>query len=477
MTSAGIDTTSAAAGRARLQVWDEQGCSAVHEATLEVLAETGVEVRHEGALTLLRRAGASVDGTRVRLSAGLVDAALASAPRSWLVRSRGREEVMELRDGNSFYGTGSDCLYVKDPGGERRRVKVADVEAMAALSEKLAHIDFVMSMGLPDDVPQEVDDLAQMAAMLRGSRKPIIMSPRTGGVIGQMKRMAALCGEADSLIVYGMPAPPLTHDDDAITKLTASAEHDVPFVYASAPSCGTTGPASVTGTVIVSNAEVLSGLVIHQLVREGAPFVYGCGCDAMSMRTMLPAYCVPESLLGLQAMTDLGRHYGLPSFSYAGMSDSKLLDGQWASEISITTILGALSRATLLHDIGYLETGLQAAFESIVMGDELVGYSKKFLDGAAALDAETMALDEIKAVGPGGNHLARPYTRAHHRSFWQPALYDQTVYDRWSAGGGRTLKERLAARTSELVAEPRAFALAPSVADELAAMAARAENR
>jgi trimethylamine--corrinoid protein Co-methyltransferase len=469
-------TTRVACNAARLQVWDRDACRSVHEASLEILAETGVEVKHPAALDVLKRAGAKVDGTRVRLSERLVDEALRSAPRSWLVRSRGRDEVMELQNGNIFYGTGSDCLYVKEPGGERRRVKVADVEGMAALCEKLPNIDFVMSMGLPDDVRQEVDDVAQLAAMLRGSRKPIIMSPRTGQVIAQMKRMAELCGEADSLTVYGMPAPPLTHDDDAITKMWASAENAVPFIYASAPSCGTTGPASVTGTVIVSNAEVLSGLVIHQLIKEGAPFVYGCGCDAMSMRTMLPAYCVPESLLGLQAMTDLARYYGLPSFSYAGMSDSKVLDGQWAAEIAITTIIGALSRATLLHDIGYLESGLQATYESIVMGDELVGYARKFL-AAVALDAEAMALDEIKAIGPGGNHLARTYTREHHRSFWRPTIFDQTVHGRWSMEGGLTLNDRLKARTEQLMSSPREFALDATTSAKLEQMAARAENR
>jgi trimethylamine---corrinoid protein Co-methyltransferase len=461
----------------RLQVWDEADCRIVNEASLEVLADVGVEVRHGDARALLRRAGATVDGTRVRLSESLVAAAVDSAPKAWSVRSRGRDEVMTLRDGEVYYGPGSDCLYIADPvTGERRRTLVADVEGIAALCEMLPNIDFVMSMGLPSDVPQEMDDLAQMAAMLRGSRKPIIMSPRTGHVVRRMKDMAAVCGDGDSLIVYGMPAPPLSHDEDAVTKLWACAENDVPFVYASAPSCGTTGPASVTGTVIVSNAEILSGLVIHQLVKEGAPFVYGCGCDAMSMRTMLPAYCVPESLIGLQAMTDLARHYGLPSFSYAGMSDSKVLDAQWSAEAAITMVIGALSRATLLHDVGYLESGLQASYESIVFGDELVGYARK-LSAGASLDTEAMAIDEIKSVGPGGNHLARPYTRGHYREFWQPTLFDHSAHDRWSVGGALNLTERLEAKTAELLARERGFTLDSDVDTRLTELTALAREK
>ncbi len=368
-------------GEARLTVWSEAECRRLHEATLELLADTGVDVRYEPALELFRAAGASVDGRRVRIPARLVDDAVASAPREWLLKPRGGEtEPLNLRDGEVHYGTGSDVLYVRDPeSGERRRVRRADVEGMAALCEKLPQIDFIMSMGLPEDAPQGIDDLVQVVAMLRGTRKPLLVAPRDGSVLARMQEMAALCGEKESFAIYAMPSPPLMHDPDALTKVIGCAELLIPLIYAPAPNMGATGPRSITGAVLVGNAETLSGLVLHQHVNRGAPFVYGVGCGAMDMRTMTDPYVSPDALLAQQVGTDMARHYGLPSFSYAGMSDSKLLDEQWSAEAALSMAYGSLSRATLLHDVGYLESGLQSSYESIVLGDELVGYARQFM--------------------------------------------------------------------------------------------------
>ena len=118
----------------------------------------------------------------------------------------GETQPLGLRDGEVYYGTGSDVLYVRDPAsGERRRVRRADVEGMAALCEVLAHIDFVMSMGLPEDAPQAIDDLVQVVAMLRGTRKPLLVAPRDGCVLARMQEMAADCGEKESFGIYAMP--------------------------------------------------------------------------------------------------------------------------------------------------------------------------------------------------------------------------------------------------------------------------------
>jgi len=446
--------------QARITVWSEAECRRLHEATLELLAETGVDVRHEPALELFRAAGASVDGRRVRIPARLVDEALASAPREWLLKPRGGDSSpLVLRDGEVYYGTGSDVLYVRDPeSGERRRARRADVEGMAALCEVLPNIDFIMSMGLPEDAPQGIDDLVQVVAMMRGSRKPLLVAPRDGSVLARMQEMAAACGEKESFGIYAMPSPPLMHDPDALTKVIGCAELLIPLIYAPAPNMGATGPRSVTGAVLVGNAETLSGLVVHQHVRKGAPFVYGVGAGAMDMRTMTDPYCSPDALLAQQVGTDMARHYGLPSFSYAGMSDSKLLDEQWSAEAALSMAYGSLSRATLLHDVGYLESGLQSSYESIVLGDELVGYARQFMR-EVPVDDYCLALAEIKAAGPGGNYLGTKYTRRHHREFWTPALLDHSVHDRWAAQGATTLGARVGARVAELLAADRPFSL------------------
>ncbi len=449
------------ARRAELRVWDDEACRRVHEATCAVLAETGVEARHPRALELLRQAGAGVCDTRARLPRELVDRALASAPRRFALRGRAPDGSLdrELADGETWFGTGPDCLYVDDPREGRRRARLADVERYAGLCDRLPNIDFVMSMGLPEDADPERVDLAQLAAMLAGTRKPIVVSSPFGGEsLRTMVAMAAACGQAASLACLTMSSPPLQLDEVCLDKLLVCAELDVPAVLAPSPSAGSTAPASIPAIVVVANAEVLAGLVIAQLARPGAPFVYGAGVGVLNMGTMVESYRAPGVALGNQACIDLARWYGLPSWAYAGDFDSKLFDEQAAAEAAMGTILGELCRATLLHDVGYLESGLQSSYESLVLGDEFAAYARA-LGRELPVDDEALALDEIKRAGPGGNHLARPMTRARYRDFRQSGLLDQSAYERWRAEGATTLKQRVAARTADLLDSAPPFTL------------------
>jgi trimethylamine--corrinoid protein Co-methyltransferase len=447
--------------RATLTVWDDDACGRVHEASLSLLARTGVEMKHEGARALCAAAGAVVEDSRVRIPAELVDQALASAPRSWTLRPRGGGTApLELRDGAGYFGSGPDCLYVSDPEtGSRRRALLADVEAAARVAEALPNLDFVMSMGLPDDVANEAVDVVQFAAMLRGTRKPLMVSSPFGGeTLRTMHEMAAACGEAASFGCLAMSSPPLMVDDVACSKTLACAELEVPLVMAPSVSAGAQGPASLSACVAVANAEVLAGLVVHQLGRPGAPYIMGVGTGVMNMQSCVEVYNSPGVFLGNQAQLDVIRWYGLPSWHYAGHSDSKLVDEQWALELGISTILGALSRATLLHDVGYLESGLQGALEGLVLGDEVAGYARALLEDLP-VDDEALALAEVEAAGPGGNHLGTKMTRRSHRRFWKPSLIDQGTHDRWVADDGRTLLERVRARLAEILAAEPAFAL------------------
>ena len=447
--------------RATFRIWDDDACRRIHEASLSLLAHTGIEMKDRPTRELCAAAGAAVEGSRVRIPSSLVDAALASAPRSWMLPPRGGDTApLELRDGAGHSGSGPDCLYVSDPEtGERRRSILADVERAARVAEALPNIDFVMSMALPDDVENEVVDVVQFAAMLRNTRKPIVVSSPFGGeTLHTMHAMAAACGEPASFACLAMSSPPLMLDDVACTKTLACADLDIPLVLAPSVSAGAQGPASITACVTVANAEVLAGLVVHQLGKAGAPFLMGVGTGVMNMRTAVDVYNGPGVWLGNQAQLDVIRWYGLPSWHYTGHSDSKALDEQWALELGVATILGSLSRATLLHDVGYLESGMQSALEGLVLGDELAGYARAILE-ELPVDDEAIALAEIEAVGPGGNHLGTRMTRREHRRYWRPSLIDQNTHERWAAGGRTTLLERVRERLAEILAAEPAFAL------------------
>lgn len=453
--------------KASLRAWTEDDCRRAHEATLNVLNEVGVEVKHAPAIDMFRKLGVRVEDNRVYLTEELVAEALESAPSRWELRGRPPgTESLRLDVDHSYFGTGSDCLYFADPSCGRRRTRLQDIEDMALLCEQLEAIDFVMSMGLPEDVPLAVDDLASAAAMLKGTHKPLIVAAKNGEHAARVVEMAEACGEGRSVAIYAMPSPPLMHDADALSKVMACAKLSVPLIYAPAPAAGAATPASIPATVIVGNAEVLSGLVVHQAVHAGAPFIYGAGYSALNMKTMVDCYAAPEHFLGNQLGCDLARYYDLPSFSYAAVSDAKVLDEQCAAEYGLTTILGALSGATLLHDVGYLESGLQSSQDAIVLGAEIIGWARAFLRDVAP-DDFNLALDEIAAVGPGGSHLSRAYTRERYREWWVSSLFDQRPHGQWASAGAPRLHDILRRRTQELSEKDRPYQLDGSVSDRL----------
>jgi len=456
---------------ARLSMWGEDECLRAHQATLAVLVDPGAEVQNARARELLAAAGATIDGTRASIPAKLVEDALTSAPKSFIVMSRGGHDPLVMEQGNTYYGTGGDCLHTRDlDSGERRRARLADVTALAVLSERLPGIDFVMSMGLAEDGPTESPELAEFTALLKGTRKPLVVDPVCGPEsLAAFRRMAALAGEPNSFMIYAMPTSPFLHNESALGRVMGCAELGIPLIYASGACPGFTAPASRSAMVVETNAEVLSGLVIHQLARPGAPFVYGTSAPAMSMSTTSIVYVAPESYAMQQTLCDMGRSYGLPSWTVGGCADSNTLDTQWAAETANSLIMAALTGCTMVHDLGYLESGVQSSHESILFADELVGFVRAYLDGVP-LDDLDKAVSEIRAVGPGGDHLARPHTRKHYRDFWQPSLVDQWAHDHWAADGGKTLNDRLTAWARELHSQPPVFTLDPSVADELDAI-------
>jgi trimethylamine--corrinoid protein Co-methyltransferase len=457
----------------RLATWDRSAFTRVHEATLAILADPGVDVHHDDALRLLAQAGAHVDGVRARIPAELVERALASAPRSFPLTARGGLEPLVIEDGQVYFGTGGDCRYTRDfETGERRLSRLSDVGEQAALAERLPNIDFVMSMSLPADVRETEIDVMVVAELLRATRKPLMVCATCSpGTLALLQRMTERCGEKDSLIIYTMPSPPLAVNGEAVARIMACAELGIRMVFATSSAPGVTAPCSLAGMIIASNAELLSALVIHQLAKPGAPFVYGGQHVSISMSTSTNLYCAPETMALQQVGTECGRFYGLPTFTFGGCTDSKTLDGQWASETATSIVLAALSGSTLIHDVGYVESSFLATHESVVFADELAGYVRAYLRGVQLHDLDA-AVDEIRAVGPGGDHLGRSYTRKHYRELWQPTVIDQWMHDHWAADGEKTLVDRLHQKAAALRLQGPAFSLEPDVEVELAALVA-----
>ncbi|MGD2143560.1 MAG: trimethylamine methyltransferase family protein [Anaerolineae bacterium] len=440
----------------------------LHLGALELLRRTGIRFHHKEALGMMETAGAFVsDGSLVRFPARLVEDAIASAPERVVMCDREGEPAMCLEGQNVYFGTGSDCLNFLDPEtGEHRKFTQDDLIAGYHLCDALPNIHFLMSIGIPADVSPDRTYDVQMALMLEHSTKPIVfVTEDLASCQRAIDMAAAVAGgrealrEQQHILLYSEPSSPLQQSQTAVDKLLLMAECELPVVHSPGPLMGGTAPISIAGGLVMSLAEILSGLVVHQMTKPGAPFVFGAGLHHMDMKSTQICYGGPEFQLTKAAVAQLGRWYGMPTWGYAGCSDAKVMDEQAASEAMLSVIMAKLSGANLVHDVGYVESGLTTSYEMIVLTDELVAMTDSLIKGIEVSD-DTLMLDELHQVGPGGHFLNTDATMSRFREFWYPDLTSRQIRETWLERGGTTMGERLNEKVRRLIKEHRPEPLA-----------------
>lgn len=439
----------------------EKKLSKIHAASLAILERTGVRLHLEEAVDLMKNAGASVsEGNRVRIPPDLVEWALQAAPKRVTLTNRHGEETMRLEGNNVYYGPGSDCPNVIDfRTGERRPGVLQDIADGIRLCDGLENIDFVMSLNLATDKPQEIADLYQMYTMLTNTVKPILfVTNEFEGCLYAVEMAERVRGGAEALrrnpfiALYINVTAPLVHNKEALQKLLFMAEKGLPTTYTPVVLRGASGPITPAGAVAYANAGELAGLVLAQLKHEGAPVLLSGGTqDMLDMRTMLDAYAAPENRV---LCVEMAHYYGLPIFGLGGASDSKLPDEQAAAEAAFSLLLETMAGAHLVHDVGYLEGGLTNSLEMIVMADEMIAWVKRFMQ-TTPVDAETLALEVIDGVGLDDDFLGVDHTHAHFREDWYPDLFDRRNHEAWSLDGAETLRLRARAKVEQILGDHR----------------------
>jgi trimethylamine--corrinoid protein Co-methyltransferase len=470
-------------GAPRYMRLTREQCQKIHEASLQILERTGVRLFDQEALDLVSKAGAEVyDGNRVRILARLVERALSTAPKRVVLYDRHGNPVMPLEGGNTFFGPGSDCMSIIDHrSGERRRPVLHDVAEAVKVCDALENISFVMSMFLPSDVRQDIADRYQMELMLHNTTKPIVyVTYEMSGCADAIEMAEAVAGGAGALrerpfvACYINVTTGLRHNADALQKLLYLAEKGLPALYIPVVSGGTTGPITLAGGLALANAGVLTGLVISQLKREGAPVVIpGSGGDALDMRTLVDPYCGPDSKGIAEA---LGHFYDLPLFTLGGASDSKVVDQQAGIEAALTMVIDAICGGHIHHDLGYLESGLTGSLAQLAICNEIVGWIKQFRQ-PVEVSEETLALDLIDQVGPDGQFFMLSHTCRHMRERWYPTIFDRDNYGSWIAKGGKTLAERAAEHVTAILANHRPEPLSKEAAGAIRRVVECAEER
>jgi trimethylamine--corrinoid protein Co-methyltransferase len=334
-----------------------------------------------------------------------------------------------------------------------------------------------MTIGMADDAPPDIADRVIARQVFTCTEKPLVFCCKDVNSVRDIYEMALLIAggeerfqQAPTIVQYSEPISPLLYYGPAVEKILFCAEKGIPLINFPAPQGGSTAPATFAGEIVQGSAESLSGLVLSQLVRPGAPFIYGAFATVMDMKTTIFSYGAPEISVMVGAMAQLAQHYRLPFFGTAGCSDAKFPDAQAAAEVAFSCLASALVGANLVHDAGsWLDHGSLASPAFMVLVNEILYMVNQFMGGVPVND-ETLALDVMDQVGPGGHYLYEDHTLKHFRDVWYSDLFDRKIYDAWVKDGGKRFSQRLREKTAALM-EHQPAPLPEDVQQELARMA------
>lgn len=453
----------------------------------ELLSDPGVRIHSARALRLLAEHGAEVDFAAqvARIPMELARRAIETAPSSFHLYDTAGQPVVHYGGDAVHFDPGSAAIEILDPGAKRSRAPVtADGVRFVKLADGLGALDAVATSIVCADVPREISDLYRLYLVLLYTRKPVVTGAFAVETWEVMKDLlVAVAGSERTLAekpiaVFDVcPSPPLLWSEITCENLMDCARYRVPAELVSMPLAGATAPATLLGAVVQHAAENLSGVTIHQLVEPGAPIVWGGSPSAFDMRTGTTPMGAIETMMIDCAYAEVGKHLGLPTHAYMGMSDAKVVDAQCGFESGIGAVLAALAGINMVSGPGMLDFESCFSLEKLVLDAEIVGMAKRLVLGM--VERETpLAVDVIRQVGHAGNFLTTPHTRRWFREelFIPTGVVDRDFRRDWVAKGSLDAAERARRRVQEIIAAYEPKDLPAEVVDELEAITLRAAH-
>jgi trimethylamine--corrinoid protein Co-methyltransferase len=334
-----------------------------------------------------------------------------------------------------------------------------DVATATRLADALDGLTIAGAMADPHEVPVAWRCVEVMATQLRHTTKPITFwfhDRASARFINEL--IIALRGnEAEARLhppcyPFLEPISPLRFPFNGIDLLYETARLNLPVPIGPMAQMGVSAPGTLAGTMALENAEILAGICITQLVQPGLPVCYGGICHAFDMRTTQLIFCGPEQAIFGVGMAQMGKHYGLPVYINVGLTDAKRPDAQAGLEAGVTLALGAAAGADIFGHMGISGVDQATSLDMLVFQNEVIAYVES-VQRAVEISDETLGLDVIEEVGPGGNFIDHPHTAGHFRhELWFPRLLDRDYYQAWMDAGARTMEERCREAKERLLA-------------------------
>lgn len=477
-----IETHGSSMTSAHYARMGRQESARIHIASLEILERVGVDVHDEKARKLLVANGARADGIRIRLPEIMVEKALAVTPKRMTLYDRTGRAAIRAWEYNTYYGGGSDCLNVLDHRtGQRRRGLLQDVKEAAILQDALPELEFVMSMFLPEDVDPLIYDRYQMEVMLNYTTKPIVfVTPDFAGCEAAVEMCEVVAGGASAFqerpfaVCYINVTSGLVANAEALQKCMYLAKKGLPMLYIPLNAGGVNSPATTAGCMASMNAGTLLGIVLAQLVRPGTPVaVPGWNGGPYNLKTMVGNYVLADEQ---GVPTEMGKYYNLPVFGLGGSTDSKVLDQQCGMEVTVSLMTALLHGANIVHDVGFMDSGLQGSLQLQVIANDTIGFLRAATRGII-VNSETLALDVLEELGPTGDYLTHEHTLRHLKEPFYSTLADKSTYSQWVDRGATTMEERASGMVDRILATHEPEPLPADVQRDLQKIVERQQAR
>lgn len=462
----------------QISILSPEDIQRIQTASLDILDRVGMVIHHAGVLEKLADAGARVDfdSRRVCFPPDLVNWALQQVGKRYILHGRTPNQIARFGYGDhNLISSPGQYAWFDWQTGERRAPVLADTRQAIRVADALPNITIAGAMTVPVDAPEPYRDLLTTAEMVRHTGKPTRCWP----VSRQSSRYvleiyALLAGGKDALRREPMvetflePISPLQLPEAGLDILLEYLEYGQPAAVGPMVMASGTGPATLAGTLVQENAEILGGITVIQVLQPGTPVTYGGIPHIMDPRTSICSFGSPEQGLMAAAMVQLGKSYGLPVYVNVNLSDAKLLDAQAGMEKMGSLMLGVASGADLFGHAGILGTDHGGSLPWLVVDNEALAYARRAA-GGFTLDDESLAAAVIAETGPGGNYLAHDHTLRHfRRELWVPSrLWTRDSFDGWAQKGCRSMADRAAERVAEILTKHTVTPIDPAVEAEI----------
>ncbi len=470
-----------------VEVLSKDEINQIHQAALKLLKDPGVQIKHDEALDIFSRAGADVDSKEhtVHISQTLVEYAINHAPRFMTVC--GRDPKHDIKSANGIhYSGGHGATFIIDiETGERRPATKSDLETNVRIHDALENTHFIFPEIYPQDVPEAVLDRHISQALLTSTVKPVIATAFSEkGADDLLKMGIAIAGSEKALkqrpmftVSLGLISP-LTFEPNRIDVLMKMCRFGHPFQIYTIPSAGTTSPVTLAGTLVLMVAELLSGLVLSQLVNPGAPvrlMGYGGTFDMMHGSF---TFASPEKTLMAGALAQMLQFYGVPHGVHGSTTRANAPDAQVGYETGILNLFSALSGSDIIIECtsASLEDTATSYPEQAIIGNEICSFINRILQGIE-VNPETLAVDVIRNTGLGGEYLTHDHTLEHFKSeTWSSDLGNRMGKKKWEENGAMDIQAKAKIRLKEILATHHPKPLEPKVQKKIQQIVDDAES-